>query len=175
MSFIPYANWEAVVLVLIAFFWYQSRQEAKLYLAHGEQQKLKEQLDESNEKLQLYEYVIQEVKIEEQYELSDKRHPEMYTEEKLPLIGTPLTPGWRSDCKPKPEFEKQIELSREVFVTQMIALQAKYKNCLQPGAYTEHTDQNFWLWFEPNYKHPYYYVSHFVKTGRDDWSPPDLD
>jgi hypothetical protein len=55
------------------------------------------------------------------------------------------------------------------------ALQEAYKDCLQPGAYSEYTDENFWLWFEPSYKHPYHYVSWFVSTGKNDCKPPKMD
>ena len=83
--------------------------------------------------------------------------------------------GWNSDHKPKPEFEERIELSRKLFVSEMAKLQEAYKDCLQPVAYSEYTDENFWLWFEPSYKHPYHYVSWFVSTGKNDWKPPKMD
>jgi hypothetical protein len=174
MSFMPYANWEAILLGVIFLMWFQHRQESKLGLADDAQEKLKEQLDEANERVRLFEYVIQENKISELYDLSDKKHPEMYTQEEIPFFGSPYTPGWRSDHKPKPEFEKQIELSRERFVEEMTKIGEKYKDCLEPGRHTEYTDKNFWLWFEPNYHHPYYAISWFVKTGKNDWKPPEI-
>jgi hypothetical protein len=174
MSFMPYANWEAIVLGLILLMWLQHRQETKLDLANDAREKLKEQLEEANEKVRLFEYVIQENKIEEQYDLSDEKHPEMYTEETLDILKRPFTPGWSSDHKPRAEFEKQIELSRERFVEEMTKLGENYKDCLEPGKHVEYTDKNFWLWFEPNYQHPYYAISWFVKTGKNDWEPPEL-
>ena len=57
----------------------------------------------------------------------------------------------------------------------MAKLQEAYKDCLQPEAYSEYTDENFWLWFEPSYKHPYHYVSWFVSTAKNDWKPPKMD
>jgi hypothetical protein len=174
MAYLPYANWEAIVLVVIAWVWISNRHESKMALVEEEQRKLKDQLDEANEKLQLYEYCVQEEKIAERCELSPDRHPEMYTEDRIPM-GTKRAPGWPSSLVPKAEFAKEIELSRQLFVSEMIALQAKYKHCLQSGAYTEYTDENCWLWFTPAYKHPYYYVSRFVKTGKNNWAPPDVE
>jgi hypothetical protein len=173
MAYMPYANWEAIVLVVIVWFWIGSRQESKLALVNDEKEKLKDQLDEANEELQLFEFCIQEEFISKQYELSDEKHPEMYTEERLPF-GYKAPVGWSCHYKPKPEFENQIDLSRKLFVSEMIALQEKYKSCLQAGASTEYLDENFWLWFQPAYKHPYFHVSWFVRTGKDNWVPPDL-
>ena len=174
MAFMPYANWEAILLGVILFLWFQHYQEAKLELANDELEKLRGQWKEANERVRLFEYVIQENKVDERYNLSDEKHPEMYTGESFNVFDRPFTPGWRSGHKPKPEFENTIESSRQVFVSEMTKLQQEYKDCLEPGQHTEYTDKNFWLWFEPNYKHPYYAVSHFVKTGRNDWKPPEL-
>ncbi|HXP39459.1 MAG TPA: hypothetical protein VN833_04285 [Candidatus Acidoferrales bacterium] len=173
MEYMPHANWEALGLIIIAWFWLGHRAEKKLSLLQDAQTKLEEQLTDANEKLQLFEYCIQEEKIAKEYNLSDDLHPEMYTKEQTPF-GYKSPTGWVVHFKPKPELEKQIDLSRQVFVAQMIALQEKYKGVLQPGTHTMFTDENFWLWFEPAYKHPYYYVSRFVKTGKNNWVPPDL-
>jgi hypothetical protein len=171
----PYANWEAIVGGIIFFLWAGHKYQAALELAIDEQDKLREQFEAANDKARLFEYVVKENAINERYNLSDRTHPEMYTEEEFDVFNRPRTKGWRSRLKPKPECEKTIELSRQLFVMEMAKLQEAYKDCLESGAHAKYTDENFWSWFEPNYSHPYYYISHFVRTGKDDWQPPDED
>jgi hypothetical protein len=134
----PYANWAAILIVVVVAIWMQHRNESKLEAALSEQEKLKDKLEEATEKVRLFEYCIQENKVKEQYDLSDKTHPEMYTEEELPVFRKGFKFGWNSDHKPKPEFAERIELSRKLFVAEMAKLQEAYKDCLQPGAYTEY-------------------------------------
>jgi hypothetical protein len=171
----PYASWTAIAIVVVVLIWMQHRHEKKMGTVLSEQEKLKDQLEEATEKVRLFEYCIQENTIREQYDLSEEKHPEMYTAEKLPTLGKGFKFGWNSNHKPKPEFAEQIELSRKLLVAEMAKLQEAYKECLEPGAYTEYTDENYWMWFKPNYEHPYYYVSWFVRTGKNDWDPPKMD
>jgi len=171
----PYANWTAIAIVVVVAMWMQRRHESKLEAALSEQEKLKDQLEDATEKVRLFEYCIQENQIKAQYELSERTHPEMYAEERVPIFENKITFGWNTSHKPKPEFEERIELSRKLFVFEMAKLQEAYKDCLEPGAYTEYTDENYWMWFKPNYEHPYYYVSWFVRTGKNDWEPPKMD
>jgi hypothetical protein len=54
----------------------QYRHENKIGFVLSEQEKFKDQLEQATEKARLFEYCIQENKIKEQYDLSDKTHPE---------------------------------------------------------------------------------------------------